>query len=100
MNQSRPILRLSKPKKALTVSVETPKSFRQMRKELQARWPFLFDKEHPVPLAIGVDVDVARRTGFDRKRVCKFLAYWTHRTKYLNALEHYDHRVDLDGNIC
>jgi sRNA-binding protein len=99
-NLNRPVLKLSKPRLQPVKPVETPKSFRQMRKQLQARWPDLFDKDHPVPLAIGIDREIVLRTGFKPNRVHRFLAYWTHRKRYRWSLEHSEYRLDLDGNIC
>lgn len=77
----------TRPTLSLRRAVETPKSMRQMRKALESRWPDLFDKRRPVPLAIGIHEQIIAATGFDEKRVHRFLAYWTHRSGYLRALD-------------
>lgn len=99
-SMNRPVLTLNKSKKKDPPKVETPKSFRQMRKALQSRWPDLFDKERPVPLAVGIHAEIAKATGFNEKKVSKFLGYWTHRSRYQSALVQCDSRTDLNGDIC
>ena len=71
-----------------------------MRKTLQSRWPNLFDKERPIPLAIGIHVEIAEATGFNERAISKFLGHWTHRSRYLAALARGDSRMDLNGDLC
>lgn len=87
MVTSRTTLTLKQPLQRPKRSIETPKSMRAMRKALHARWPELFDKRRPAPLAIGIHVALIEATGYEPKRLHRFLAYWTHRPPYLKAVE-------------
>src|SRR5690606_35749061 len=56
---------------------------------LQAMAPAVWDPEKPLPLAVGVHTQinpVAERRGLSRRLVRRFLARWTSREAYLEAL--------------
>ncbi len=55
---------------------------------LAGHWPRLFNPHRPVPLALGIDRELAAllRPSMNRKRIRRFRACWCGRTAYLRAL--------------
>lgn len=70
-------------------------------KDLQARlavdYPFLFHKDAPLPLKLGIAKDIAARYGATRRVVEKMLNWWCGRRAYLYALAEGAARHGFDG---
>jgi len=73
--------------------------FRQVRAQMQARYPQIFSWGRP--LAVGIDQKL--REAFTEEELPTtdlkvFLRTWVHRKAYRAALARGDHRVNLDGS--
>ena len=62
-------------------------------------YPTLFDRARPKPLAIGIHQALlkTRPEGTSKTTVRRFLARWTHRKAYRQALAAGGHRFRLNG---
>ncbi|HEX7034859.1 MAG TPA: ProQ/FINO family protein [Pseudomonadales bacterium] len=102
MTEERPILRLKRPRSTQRAPIVSggrrgrptavpirPATEDDLLADLQAAAPAVWDPEKPVPLAVGVHTQinpVAENRGLSRRRVRRFLARWTSREAYLQAL--------------
>ena len=53
---------------------------------IMAKWPDIFDKRNPQPLAIGIHKDIAEALQVSENGVKAFLGKWTRGMRYLKAL--------------
>lgn len=66
--------------------------------ELTERWPHLFDKSKPVPLAIGIDAALAAAVpDTPHAYIRGVLQHWCSTPRYLKALQAGAERQGLDG---
>ena len=93
------------------VAVEAPKADRKPRWRgrgvydpaidamLRERWPVVFCVPR-VPLAVGVRERILEAAGgdIDGQALGLFLAWWTQRSDYLDAIAHGEPRRNLDGS--
>lgn len=73
---------------------------REVWSALRAYNPAVFSPENPLPLKIGVHLDIEERHvgRFGRHKIMKFFHWWTRRQAYLEALRTALFRYDLEGN--
>lgn len=96
-DKPRPVLRLKRPRRA--DKAQDPST--ALLKELRAQAPEVWDPERPLPLAVGMHLQLfplAERHEMSRSAVRRFLTAWTSNEAYLMALaEDESKRYDADG---
>jgi hypothetical protein len=65
---------------------------------IRDRWPDLFDRAAPKPLAIGIDRAIAAALGCRRQDLGGVLQWWTTRIAYHRAMAAGTVRYNLDGS--
>jgi len=73
--------------------------FEQMRERLGREFPAFAvpEKGERSPLACGIHVDLAERTGMSTRQAKRFLHVWCRRPRYLEAIVTSTWRVNLEG---
>lgn len=66
--------------------------------ELCEQFPVVFNKQMPIPLAVGVHEDLIKRTSFTAKEISVLLKVWCTRWEYKCMACSLGRRCDLDGN--
>lgn len=73
------------------------KVYLDLRDRICNDFPYVFDRNNPVPLKIGIHHDLARWYDgeFSMKQIRRFLSIWTKRREYHLAMTQRDLRYDL-----
>jgi ProQ/FINO family len=68
---------------------------------LRSHWPAAFPQSPDLirPLAKGVEVTIAERTGWSRRYTTSVLAVWKRQLAYAEAQLRFEHRYDLTGVV-
>lgn len=91
-------------KSAQKAQEESQKRYLEAKKfleQLKSTYPIIFNSAKPLPLAIGIEKEIAKRHPESSRAIQKLaLSLWTRREKYLNAVIAGENRHTLDGAVA
>lgn len=66
---------------------------------LQEKWPAIFNRNFPLPLAVGIFHEIRPHVDFTDEQLSVMLRVWVHRFEYYAMAQSTHHRVHLDGSM-
>lgn len=96
MTTTKPVFK--NVKKRFGRRIETKNAFKKALRQLEKRFPKVFNLKHPKPLALGIREDIfMSETGMSKKSIRKALTFYCGSHQYLQCLKEGVKRHALSG---